>query len=309
MPKEYEKFKAEWAIVSRDISQALVAIRNDAQVVAQTAGILAHGAKEIGARVHALKANGVHGTKIEDFMADPEIKVMMQGENDMLLVLEKELKHMAELHRGAWAQQKTRFWDLRTELAAEIASRKKQVSTKVKLGNKSLPDMVKLLAEIDAAKDGAFTTWDVFVPEEIAQHRKEIKFQIQDEIDKSKEQRLTEFQAMMQEQGLNVRVLRGNLNRAKGLYQTVLSEVAKAETALKGKKAADLKAAQLAARKANADLIKIVDPYAKAPGDDWLRARIAESKDKAAVQAGIKNFVEMKKQAGIALVKIDHAKV
>lgn len=304
MPKEYEKFKTEWAAVQKEIDQGLADMHKDAQIVAQTTGVLGHGAKEIGARVQVLKDGGMKGDDIKDFMGDKDIKVFMQGQTDMLTTLEKELKRVEVLHSGPWVKSKARFWDLRKDLAAEIAARKKQVSTKVGLGNKSLPDMVKLLAEIDKVKNSSFTTWDAFVPEDIAQHRKEVNFSIKDEINKAKDVRLTEYQAMMQEQGLNVRVLKGNFGKAKTLYETILQEVAKAEAAAKAKKAGELAAARQAADKLNQDLIKIVDPYEKAPHDQWLRTRMAESKDRSTIETGIKNFVELKNRAHTALANM-----
>jgi len=309
MPKEYEKFKAEWAQVLKEVNQGLTDMRSDAAVVAQTSGIINEGVKEVGMRVAKLKEGGASGDDIKDYLGDKEVKDMMQGITEHLAVLEKELKRVTALHSGPWVKSKKRFWDLRKELVAEIAARKKQVSTKVGLGNKSLPDMVKLLAEIDKVKDAQFITWDAFVPEEIAQHRKELNFNLKDAIAKSKEQHLSEYQSMMMEQGLNVRVLKGNFNRAKTLYQNVLAEVAKGETALKEKKAPELKAAKLEAARLAKELVTIVDPYEKAPTDSWLRTKITESKDRATIETGIKNFVQMKTQANLALAKIAKAKV
>jgi sRNA-binding carbon storage regulator CsrA len=309
MPKEYEKFKAEWAVVLKEINQGLDDMHKDAQIVAQTSGVMAEGAKEIGGRVQVLKAGGLQGTEIGAFMGDKDIKVMMQGQTDMMATLEKEIKRVEALHSGPWVKSKARFWILRKELEAEIAARKKQFSTKTGVGNKSLPDMVKLLAEIDKVKNAQFVTWDAFVPEDIAQHRKELNFKIKDEINKAKDVHLSEYQAMMQEQGLNVRVMRGNLGKAKTLYTSILAEVAKGETAPKDKKAAELLAAQQNAAKLNKDLVKIVDPYEKAPGDQWLRTQMAESKDKATIDTGIKSFIELKNRANTAVVKIAKAKV
>src|SRR5258708_18170018 len=98
MPKEYEKYKAEWAVVLKEINQGLEDMHKDAQIVAQTTGVISEGAKEIGARVHVLKDGGMQGTDISAFMGDKDVKVMMQGQTDMLLTLEKELKRVGALH-------------------------------------------------------------------------------------------------------------------------------------------------------------------------------------------------------------------
>ena len=111
MPKEYEKFKAEWAAVLKEINQGLEDMHNDAQIVAQTTGVLAEGAKEIGARVHELKDGGMQGDEIKDFMGDKEIKVFMQAQTDLLATLEKELKRMETLHSGPWVlHENNRFF-------------------------------------------------------------------------------------------------------------------------------------------------------------------------------------------------------
>jgi hypothetical protein len=309
MAKDYTKFKAEWTTVLKEIDQGLADMKKNDQHVAQTTGVISEGAKEVGARVQELKAGGMKGKEINDFMTDNEIKVMMASITELMSSLEKELGRMEKLHSGPWVKSKARFWALRKELAAEIALRKKAKSTKLGLGNKSLSDMVKLLAEIDKVKESRFTTWDAFQPEEIAQHRRELNFKLQDEIAKAKDVRLTEYQAMMQEQGLNTRVLRGNFGKAKLIYQSILEAVSQAEAAAKAKKAGDLLTAKKEAARLNQDLIKIVDPYQKAPNDPWLRTRIAESKDKSAIETGIRNFVAMRQRAHTAVAKLDDLKV
>ena len=51
MAKDYDKFKAEWAVVKKDIEKALEDIKANAQHVAQTSGVITEGTKELGKRV------------------------------------------------------------------------------------------------------------------------------------------------------------------------------------------------------------------------------------------------------------------
>lgn len=309
MAKEIEKFKAEWVVVKKEVTQGLEDIKANAQLVGQTTGIITEGTKEIGKRVQELKDAGRTGDDIKDFIDDPEVKTMMKGVTDFLLSLEKELKRVDTLHGGAWTKTKEKFWKLHKELDAEIKTRKKKVSTKLGVGNKSLPDMEKLLKEINKFKDKEFTTFDVFVPEEIAQHRKEVNFKLQDEIRKAKDVRLTEYQAMMMEQGLNTRHLKTNFGKAKKIFEAINQLYQTAEDAQRDRKATDLSDAQKEADKLYLQLAEMVDPYEKAPQDQWISAMIKKSKDRSTIENGIKAFSDMKGKSALTVQKTKNLRI
>jgi hypothetical protein len=309
MAKEYEKFKAEWDVVKKETQKALDDIKSNAQLVGQTTGIITHGTKEVGRRVQELKDQGQTGDEIKDFLADREVKQAMEGITDFMSSLEKELKRVEALHSGPWKKTKENYFKLKKELDAEIKTRKKAVSTKVGVGNKSLPLMEQLLKDINKYDNDYFTTFAVFVPEDIAQHRKELNFKLQDEIRKAKDVRLTEFQAMMQEQGLNTRHLKTNFGKAKTIFTAIGKALQDAEDAKRDRKPSELSAAQDEADKLFKQLVEIVDPYEKAPQDDWLRTQIQKSKDRSTIESGIKAFVEMKTKGSATLKKIKDLKI
>jgi hypothetical protein len=309
MAKDFEKFKAEWAVVQKEVTQALEDIKANAQLVGQTTGIITEGTKEIGKRVQELKDGGRTGDDIKDFIDDGEVKEMMKGVTDFLLSLEKELKRVDTLHTGPWTKTKDKFWKLHKELTAEIKTRKKAVSTKVGLGNKSLPNMEKLLKEIDKFKDHEFTTFDVFVPEEIAQHRKEVNFKLQDEIRKAKDVRLSEYQAMMMEQGLNTRHLKTNFGKAKKIFEGINRALQTAEDAQRDRKSTELADAQKEADQLYLQLAEMVDPYEKAPQDQWIGAMIKKSKDRSTIENGIKAFSDMKSKAALTVQQVKNLKI
>jgi hypothetical protein len=88
-------------------------------------------------RIQQLKSEGATGKALKEFASDPEVKKMVASD--------------------------------------EIASRKKQVSTKIGTGNKSLADMQKLHAELAKYGDDHELMAVVgFLPEEIAGHRKQL---------------------------------------------------------------------------------------------------------------------------------------
>jgi hypothetical protein len=309
MAKEYEKFKAEWTVIKKEVETALEEIKANAQHVGQTSGIIQEGTKEIGKRVQELKDQGRQGDELKDFIADPEVKKMSDGVDDFLESLERELKQIETKHKGPWVKTKERFWALRKELEAEIKTRKKAVSTKVGLGNKSLPNMEALLKEIDKYKNAGFTTFDAFVPETIAQHRKETGFNIQDEIRKAKNVRLSEYQQMMMQQGLNVRHMGTNFGKAKTLYQGLTKALQEAEDAKRERKGNELGETQKAAEELYKQLVEIAAPYEQAPKDQWVRTQYQASKDRAKIESGIKSFGEMKEKADELMVKIKDVKL
>lgn len=317
MAKDYDKFKSEWAVVKKEITKGLEDIKKNAQHVAQTSGVITEGTKELGRRVQELKDQGRQGDELKDFLDDREVKQMSDSINQFLLSLDSELKRVDTLHKGSWVKTKDKFWKLRKELEAEIKTRKKSLSTKLGTGNKSLPNMEALLKEIDKVKDRDFTTFDAFTPETIAQHRKETGFKIQDEIRKAKNVRLSEYQKMMMEQGLNTRNIQQSFVKAKSLYQELLKAAQETKTlnstispntpSSPGRvsNSNEVQAAKKTVKQLHDELIKIAQLYEEAPKDQWIRARIQSSKDRSKIESAIKSFIQMKLKAVDTLDEIN----
>ena len=224
--------------------------------------------------------------------------------------LDKELKRISAVHDGESFKARTAFWDLKKSLAAEIAQRKKAVSTKVGVGNKSLPDMEKLLKEMDKYKDAApFVNVDVFAPEDIEQHRKELKFKIEDEIKSAKDVKLSAEQKMLDEQALNLRNLVHNVSRAKLLCEAILKLCGAAEKAIEERNQKALMTAKAELPKPLKELGELASIGERALKDSWIKSQIEKSKDKSKILEGIKAITGYKQNASAAVTKIANVRL
>ncbi|CAG0981823.1 hypothetical protein PHYC_01807 [Phycisphaerales bacterium] len=304
MAKSLEEFKKSFAEIQKAIGTAQEEVKKNANAISQTSGVMHEGVKEIGLRIQQLKDAGDKGGSVNDFMWDGQVKNMMNSVNQYMKQIENECNRMAGLHKGSFATTKKSFWDTKTALKADIDSRKKQVSTKVGLGNKSLPDLEKLLAEMNKYTDSGFATFDAFEPETAAEHKRALDGWLKEEVGKTKDATLSAFQKQMDEQALNTRVLNGNLGKCKTYLASVLAECAKGEKAYKEKKAPVLMTAKLEAEKHFKGLREIADKYERAQQDQWVMANANSSKDKSTILAGMKAAVDTRNQAKAAFGKL-----
>lgn len=304
MAKSLEEFKKSFDEVKKGVTSAMEDIKKNANALSQTSGVMHEGVKEIGMRIQKLKDAGDKGSSVADFMWDNEVKTMMNSVNSYMTQLTAECNRLAGLHKGAFATTKTKFWDTKKALVADIADRKKKVSTKVGLGNKSLPDLEKLLVEMNKYTDGAFITFDSFTPETAAEHKSQLDLWLKEEVGKTKDATLTAFQKQMDEQALNTRVLNGNVGKARTMLAAVQAELAKGEKAFKAKKLPDLMTAKLNAEKQNKALGVMADMYERAQGDQWIMSNANASKDKATILAGMKAVIDMEVTSSTAFKKL-----
>jgi hypothetical protein len=310
MAKQYEEFKKTFDQIKKKIDNVAEEIKKNEKFVAQTSGVIQEGVKELGLRIQQLKDIGQTGTSIKDFEGDGEVKKMLASIDGFMNGLEKELKRIAGVHEGESKKTRQAFWDLKKDLAAEIAKRKKAVSTKLGTGNKSLPDMEKLLKEMDKYKDVApFVNVDVFQPEEIAQHRKELKFSIEDQIKSAKDVKLSAQQKMLDEQALNLRNLALNVGRAKTLSEAVVKLCADAKKAVDERNQQALMAAKAEIPKPLKELGELADIGERALKDEWIRSKINASKDKAKILGGIKAIADHKNTAANAVKQVANARL
>jgi hypothetical protein len=310
MAKEYENYKKSFDQIKKEILDIGAEIKKNANFVSQTSGIIKEGVKEIGLRVQELKDAGQTGTTIKDFENDATVKKMLSAIDGYMNGLEKELKRIAAVHNGESKKTRAAFWDLKKDLAAEIAKRKKAVSTKLGTGNKSLPNMEVLLKEMDKYKDSAaFVAVDAFMPEEIADHRKELKRDIEDQIKATKEAKLSAEQKMLDEQALNLRNLVKNVAQAKTLCETVLKLCADAQKALEERNQKALMTAKAEIPKPLKELGELAGIGERALKDSWIKSKIETSKDKSKILAGIKSIADHKDKAAAAVKKIANARL
>ena len=310
MAKQYEEFVKSFKQIQPRIDNVAAEIKKNANLVAQTSGIIQEGVKELGLRIQELKDSGQTGTSIKDFEGDPTVKKMLQSIDGFMGSLDKELKRISAVHDGESYKARTAFWDLKKSLAAEIAQRKKAVSTKVGVGNKSLPDMEKLLKEMDKYKDAApFVNVEVFTPEDIEQHRKELKFKIEDEIKSAKDVKLSAEQKMLDEQALNLRNLVHNVSRAKLLCEAILKLCGAAEKAIEERNQKALMTAKAELPKPLKELGELASIGERALKDSWIKSQIEKSKDKSKILEGIKAIAGYKQNASAAVTKIANVRL
>jgi len=304
MAETYEGFKKEFEAIRKDTDKAADAIDKSTRVIGQTTGIIAEGVKELGLRIQELKDAGAKGAALKDFEGDAEVKKMTTSLDAYLKQVEKELTAITALHGGLMKSVKNRFNKLAKDLKAEIASRKKQVSTKLGTGNKSLPDMEKLLAEMTTYQDvKPYAVVEAYEPEPFSDHQKQFDRDVTRQLSQTKEVALSKLQEQMQEQALNVRVMAGNVNKVKSLHDEIMAECQNAEKAVASRDAKGLLAAKVSAARPMKQMKDLVDPYAEAMKDQFLKARIAESKDKGKIESNYQAMLKMMQEASAAFKK------
>ncbi len=310
MAKQYEQFKKEFDEIKKAAIAGSVEIKRDSQVVAQLAQVLHEGSKEVGLRVQALKEQGQAGTALKDFIADPQVKKMSDELENMLNTLGKELKRITDLHQKQFKPLTARYATLVKELPAEIAARKKQVSTKLGTGNKSVVDMEKLLVEVKKEEhDPALATVMYFHPESLADHKQQLDRYLKEAVTKTKTVALSELQQQMDEQALEGRNRKRNVSQAKTLSDQVLAECQKAQQALKQRNQQELMRVKATVPKMMKQLDGIAGLYERGSKDNWTKAAIEKSKDKAAILSDIKLVIGLRDKARAELSKIANARL
>ena len=148
MPKTLEVFKKEYDAIKKEFDACDEQTDNSGHVRGHHDAMIEQGARVIGDRVRELRQAGKHGATVDDFKTDSEVKQALAEIDLHLKGIDQELARMRALSANSWHKTLTRYTTLEKDLVAEIAARKKQLSTKVGLGNKSLPDMEKLLRDL-----------------------------------------------------------------------------------------------------------------------------------------------------------------
>lgn len=242
------------------------------------------GAVELGLRVQVLKDKGATGTKIEDFIGDKEVKTGLGEIDAMVNRRESELEKML--------QQKTKAEDviqsakkLQGELQKEIAARKKQLTTKLGIGNKSLPGMVVELEKLAKAlaSGGVFDKLDDAVQalDEPGEWESLRDLQIKLALSKTKNAAINENQRVMLKQLMDARHVATVLGSVKALAQEFAAAGKLAKAAKQGKKTSDLKRYKADAASAAKKVVAAVAPLETAVNDGWVAPQLREANAKA----------------------------
>lgn len=307
MAKELDKFKKEWAKVSKDIASANEEIKKNANAVAQASGVRNEGCLQLGLEIQRCKDNGMQGKTVYDFDSDNEVKACLKSINDYQAQLEKELKRMSGVVDKDFKKLKDSFWKLKSGLKEEIDKRDKKKNRKVAaVDSKSLPDLQKLYAEIDKATDREFAMVDVFVVEDIKSHDKELAGNLEDAVKQSKEQKLSKFQQQMMTQGLDERVMNKNLKSVINVHKVVIGHCMVCEEAIKARQNKFLMENKVLAAKEFKKLAELVDPYFKAEKDGFLKKKIQGASH---ITKGLAAMHKMHDEAKSELTKIANARL
>jgi len=304
MAKQYEEFKKTYIDIQKRVAKAQEEINKNANAIAQTSGVMLEGVKEIGLRVQKLKDLGNKGSTIDEFLFDNQVKTMKSSVDAYMKQIKTECDRIGSLHSGSFAATKKLFWETKNQLDAEIKGRKKQVSTKLGVGNKSLPDLLKLQADMNKYKDAAYAKFEVFEPETAKDHERQLDNRIKETLSKTREMTLSAFQKEMDEQACNIRVLGGNVNRAKRMLSAVQVQEAAGEKAFKAKNLKQLMDAKLAIVKESKELADMAAKYDRVKGDSWVMTKINSSKDKTSILGGMKSIGDMRDAAKRAVNKL-----
>jgi hypothetical protein len=309
MAATFEEFKKQYDSIKAKVVRYAAEIDKDQRFMGQTTGVVKEGVKEVGLRVQKLKGDGATGTTIDKFMFDPEVSKMVASIKQYMASIQKQVVLMTALKVDI-QKTVTEFQNLKVVVANEIAARKKQLSTKLGTGNKSLPDMEKLLAEMKQYTNASpFANVEVYVPEKYDDFSKEVSDAFTRECTQAKEVALSAFQEQMTEQALNTRVLNANVNKAKTWYDAIMKACAAGQKALASRNNKELMAAKAVVVKPNKDLSDMNNMYQNALKDDWLRSKVRVSKDKSTIENGIKLILDMKTKAGVEVTKIANARL
>ena len=304
MAKQYEEFAKTIKEAMKALASAAEEYDKDQRFLGQTTGVIQEGVKEVGLRVQELKHRGNTGTDIKDFADDAEVKTMLASINGYMDGLKKELAHAAEVHKKTTPMVKLAY-DTKTALAKEIKDRKKALSTKLGTGNKSLPDMEKLLADLEKYMGTSeFARVEAFVPEPYAQHEKDLARKLGETVKMAKEKRLSSEQKELDQQALNLRNLVKNVSIANKMRDEVLglcAAVAKASQSGDQKGLVTAKAAIAAPLK---ELGRLAGIGERALKDDWILGGIKASKDKSKIEAGLHSIAQAKLVASKEVAKV-----
>jgi metal-responsive CopG/Arc/MetJ family transcriptional regulator len=304
MAVKYEEFKKEFAAIEKAINDGNDEHKKTMQWTGQASGILKAAAKEIGARVQELKDKGATGTTIKDFENDPEVKQHLKYIEDFLARTDKQLKHSETIRNTSIAKAVKNFWDLKKELTEEINKRKKKQAGILKIDSKSLPDMEKMLVEFTKYKDSKeFLAMEGMVIETVDDYRRDVENTIKDELAKTKEEKVSAARLEFAEQALNIRVLKGNMGRAKTIHDLVEAECKKVAEAKQANNPGGAKTALVKAMTSFKDLHEMAKLYKLASEDSWIKTKIADSKDKGTILQGMNLISSLHKAAGETVKK------
>lgn len=307
MSKELDKYKKEFASIKKDVAAANTEINKNAQALGQTSQVRDQGCLQLGLEIQRCKDDGMKGKTVYDFDSDKEVKACLASLNNFQKQIEKELIRITNLYNKDFADIKKRFAQLKADLKAECDKRDAKKNRKVlAVDSKSLPDLQKLLAEINKYADKEFATLAFFQPETVKEHDTALAKKLVDAVKQTKDVKLTKFQEQMAGQALDERVMGKKLQQAMKIYKVCIGHCMVAQEAIKTRQNKTLMENKILAAKEFKALQEIIAPYQLAQKDDWLKSKIRGNKK---AEAGLKAFNKMFDEAKAELTKVANARL
>ncbi|MEO6062182.1 MAG: hypothetical protein ABIQ99_09605 [Thermoflexales bacterium] len=262
----------------------------------------------LGVRIQALRKAGRGGDSIDSFMVDKEAHAMFKELLDRRETARKTAKEAELISSSVFGPMVTKIAALEKAVTAEIAERKKKVSSKVLGMNQSVKEMEPLLAEIKLFKQGpdykyaenergsgkrverVGTLFDDLLAEQMTQTSAE----------SLKGERL-----MLQMQKLNDKVMKQANSKAAAAYVAMGKQDQAARTAHRAKDVPALAAAKTAAGIAMAQIDAVVKPYQAIMKDPDVINGLSQALDKPAVDKAFKSLVDTRTRAESLLGDIE----
>jgi hypothetical protein len=315
MPKTLEVFKKEFDAIKKEFDACDEETDNSGHLRGHHDAMIEQGARAVGERVRALRQAGKAGASLDDFKDDPEVKRALAEIELHVTGIDTEMARLRTLSAGPWRKTLTRYTTLEKDLVTEIAARKKELSTKAGLGNKSLPEMEKMLVAVKNPNDmykqfKNMRDYTTNTPsyQDPTKHRKERDRYLAVELAKSKDKALSEAQAELFERLLVDRNFNKYTNRVRALSEGIQKAVVDGKAALAARDSAALTSAQASGSKQLKELEDIVTQYGQARqtiGD----AAIVNGKGGDKVMTGLKNMVIRRDKAIAEFAPVSKAKV
>src|SRR5207244_2136913 len=130
MPKSLEVFKKEFDAINKEFDVSDKETDDSGHLRGHHDAMIEQGARAVGDRVRELRQAGKAGATVDDFKDDPVVKQALAEIELHVTAIDKELARIRALTAGPWHKTLTRYTALEKDLLAEIAARKKELTTK-----------------------------------------------------------------------------------------------------------------------------------------------------------------------------------
>lgn len=285
MAKALAEFKKEFDDIKKIVPPTVTEIESLVNNLKKHNDDLREGVEMLGVQVQHLRHSGVAGTKIEDYMGQPginaSVRELQQRRDEAKQVAQKLNLLRAQKCKPTVARVKT----LITGLTAEIAARKKAVSSKALGLNQSVKEMEPLLTLVTqySKTDVNYKFLNAYQgANEPAHYDKVYKEAIQDELDKTRNEVLAVEGDKLFLQLFNDRVANTNLSKAQTALKELLRQGQLAQAAQKARDVPALAGAKKAGAAAMKTIETIAAPYQKGWKDKELAAMIKKDSPKSA---------------------------